>query len=114
MKVNEKLVDETIEEINIYLPKMIRGIEEFIECAVQLREQDAKKYLSGILEGLEWIVQAVHLTNKYKPGIMDEKELMEKLPEFLDACENNDYTLMSDILDYEIKPVLEKWTSQVH
>ncbi len=114
MNEYEKLVEETLAEINIYLPKMIRGIDEFVECAVQSREQDAKKLLASILEGLEWIAQAVCLTGRHKPGPMNGQDLMEKLPELVDACENNDYVLMSDILDYEIKPVLEKWASQVH
>ena len=111
MSEQEKLVNETLEEINAYLPKMIKGIEGFVES--QLEGQESKKLLSNIFDGLEWIVQAVSLTNKFKPGDMKEQELMEIFPVLIKAYENNDYVLVGDILDYEIKPVLEKWAAQI-
>ena len=42
----------------------------------QSREQDAV-LLASILEGLEWIAQAVCLTGRFKPGPMNGQDLME-------------------------------------
>ena len=37
--------------------------------------------------------------------------MVEKFPLLIDAYENKDFVLISDVLDYEIKPVLEMDTS---
>lgn len=115
MNEKEILVEETIEEVNLYLPKMINGIDSFIlyfENGKE-KEQESNTLLSNIFEGLEWITQAVYLINKIKPGPMQEQELVEKLSMLIDAYENEDYLLLCDILDYEIKPVLKKWANQI-
>ncbi|QXM05173.1 hypothetical protein [Crassaminicella indica] len=114
MKEQEILVKETTEELNTYLPKMINGIENFVEYVMQSKEQDAQKLLPVIFEGLEWIAQAIYLKNRIKQGTMKEQELVEKLPLLIDAYENRDFILISDILDYEIKPILEKWIHRIH
>lgn len=114
MKEQETLMKETIEEINIYLPKMIQGIEIFVEHVMQAREKEAQKLLANIFEGLEWIVQAVLLTREMQPENIKEQELVEKFPLLIDAYENKDFVLISDVLDYEIKPILEKWIHRIH
>ena len=114
MKEQEALMKETVEEINAYLPKMIQGIELFVEHVMQSKEIEAQKLLTNIFEGLEWIVQAVHLTREMQPENVQEQELVEKFPLLIDAYENKDFLLMSDVLDYEIKPILEKWIHRVH
>ena len=114
MKEQEALMKETVEEINAYLPKMIQGIELFVEHVMQSKEIEAQKLLTNIFEGLEWIVQAVHLTREMQPENVQEQELVEKFPLLIDAYENKDFLLMSDVLDYEIKPVLEKWIHRIH
>ena len=60
--------------------------------------------LSNIFDGLEWIASSF-LTNKFKPG--DERTgTFGNIPVLIKAYENNDFVLVGDILDYEIKPVL--------
>ena len=91
---------------------MIKGIGDFIGFGAE--NGDSKKLLADIFEGLDWIARAVSLTNKFRPGKMCEYELIDKLPELIQAYENSDYVLIGDILDYEIRPVLEKWVNQMH
>ena len=50
MSEQEKLVNETLEEINAYLPKMIKGIEGFVES--QLEGQESKSCCLISLMGL--------------------------------------------------------------
>lgn len=114
MKDNQILVNETKKEIEKYIPKMIKGIDVFINKIMLNEENEAKKILSNIFEGLEWITQAIGLTNNFIQGDMRERDLLEKLPLLIDAYENKDMTLVSDILDYEIKPLLEEWAHQIH
>lgn len=111
---NIDLVNETSREIEEYIPKMIDGIDIFIKKIMSGEEAEANSVLSNIFEGLEWIIQAVKLTNRFIQGDMEEENLLSKLPLLIDAYENKDMILVSDILDYEIKPILEKWIHQIH
>jgi len=113
MDDSKKLVKETIEEVKNYLPKMIKGIDLFVSYIIQSRDDEAHMLLTDIFNGLDWIVEAIYLTNKIQEGLLKEKELVEKLPLLMDAYENQDLVLVSDILDYEIKPILEKWIYQL-
>ena len=54
------------------------------------------------------------LTREMQPENIKEQELVEKFPLLIDAYENKDFVLISDVLDYEIKPILEKWIHRVH
>ena len=110
----QNLMRETLETANEYIEKMIEGIGSFNSYMLNNEPSKALELWPNILEGLEWIVQAVSLTKPIQEKDMNVEELIEILPDLLDAYENGDMILVSDILDYEIKPVLQKWVCQLH
>ncbi len=114
MSNSESLMLETLETLQDYTKKMIQGIDNFIKYISKGKEGDALQILSDIMLGLDWIVQAAVLTRPIQKEILNEQDLLKQIAELIDAYENKDFVLVSDILDYEIKPILEKWVNQIH
>jgi len=71
---------------------------------------DKGKYVIGLVERFGSFA-AVASTEQN--SITDLNELNEKLNMLLQAFENQDYDLMADILNYEIKPLFEYWSDQL-
>jgi hypothetical protein len=72
--------------------------------------------LSQLLEGIGWISQALHLTypaQQEKNLSIDLAELPQKLDPLVTALGDKDYGLISDILTFEIGPLLSRWTKEL-
>ena len=95
-------------ENNNIITNLIELIEKFSVIIYKTDKKESCDLLINIIDKLDSLVgvkSTLILENNFKVYIF---ELTNKLPSLLDAFENNDYVLMSDILNYEIKPVLEK------
>jgi hypothetical protein len=72
--------------------------------------------LSELLEGIGWMSQALHLTY---PAQLERQlsinlaELPQKLDPLVNALGNKDFGLISDILTFEIEPLLTRWTREL-
>lgn len=62
-----------------------------------LEEKERERLVAEILKGLELIIQ-----NKE----IDVSELEPELLELMEAYENEDWILVSDIMEYEVKVIL--------
>lgn len=113
MSNTEQLMEDTLESLYDYLPKMIQGIDQFVAKMMIQNQTNALEILPNIFEGLNWITQAVLLTQPLQKVPLNGQELVLILPALMDAYENQDLILVSDLLDYEIKPMIEKWTHQI-
>ena len=64
--------------------------------------------LGQLLEGLQWLVEAVSTVDHYLPGKQPASqwgvEFMEKTKMLQEALDNSDHVLMGDLLQYEISP----------
>lgn len=89
---------------------LIELIDSFSISIYQKEKNEVDRLLISIIDKLDSIIgikSTLVLEQKLKIHI---DEVMNKVPGLLDAYENNDNLLISDILTYEIKPVLEKLT----
>ncbi len=80
------------------------------------RPQPAMEQLRLLLTGLGAIAQAVHLTAPLQgdhSSNLELAELQQVLNPVVSALENRDHVLLADVLDYEVTPLLERWTSEL-
>ncbi|SHE47150.1 hypothetical protein SAMN02745195_00463 [Thermoanaerobacter uzonensis DSM 18761] len=106
--VNE-LMKETMEESFKYIPKLIKGIDKEIEYINNGEYEEAISLLTNIIEGLDWSIQAITLTESLHGFNIDIYKTNENLNILLEAIENSDYQLISDILNYELKAILYEY-----
>jgi hypothetical protein len=96
------------ESNNKIIINLIELIDNFSVMIYKRDNNESYRLLLNIIDKLDSIVGAKStfiLENKFKIYIYD---LTNKLPDLLDAFENNDNVLISDILKCEIKPLLKE------
>ncbi|WDV46153.1 hypothetical protein PV797_00305 [Clostridiaceae bacterium M8S5] len=108
------LKEETLSDAKDYILKMIAGIHKYSEHLQNGSEVEYINMIPLIVEGLDWIINAMNLTSEVNDKSIKVSELTDKLPMILDAMENEDYILFGDILSYEIVPTLEEWVDLKH
>lgn len=90
------------------ISNLIGLIDKFSVIIYERDNNEVGRLLINIIDKLDSIIGVkpiLIVENNFKIYI---NELKDKLPELLDAFQNNDNVLISDILNYEIKPLLEK------
>ncbi len=113
-KVLERSIAESIEYIKESL------LSEINEVSMGFREgafNDASKQLSAIVDSFYWLLDLVDFMAKH--GIFNDtdfklndfqiSDFVSFLKEIMDAQESKDYVLVSDLLEYEIHPLVAKW-----
>lgn len=109
MNDNEKLQHETLDSVREYLNKLIDGIDACSNNLQINKNDEGIKLLGEIIDGLDWLLNALRLTKAAQKNSVDTTEIEEQIRILLEAMENGDIILVSDLLQYEIKPILEKW-----
>ena len=92
-----------------YIIKIKSGVDEASEKFQNGKNEEAINLTSYIEEGIQWLIEVATFTKDVQDSNMDEKSMALKLDMLGDAYENEDYTLMGDILEFEIKPILNQW-----
>lgn len=106
----KSLIEETLESLNEYLPKLIEGCKEVSRDLQTGNEAAALDKLPLVLEGLEWVTEAIGgIKNNGRSINVDEKALIPFLLDMEGALEIGDYVLVADLFEYEIAPILEQW-----
>lgn len=105
--------NETIEMAKPYIDKMKNGIQEAIKLFEEGKNNEAIEVCSFIEEGSNWLSEVARLTKDLQGENLDENELDGKIDELAEAYENEDYTLMRDLLEYEILPIITEWNEVI-
>jgi hypothetical protein len=115
MDEQKQLMNDTLEQTIEYLPRLIKGIDELVDRFRAGRNEQAMALFGSILDGLEWVNDAVNLTMPFwgDSTSIDPYALKGPLEAMAEALENHDYTLICDVLDYEIKPALIQWLNDI-
>lgn len=100
---------ETLQTANEYIVKLEAGIIEGIRVFRSNEEVKALEMIPYIVDGIEWINDAMKLTVGIHDQEVNYDEVRDKLLEIIDAFNNEDYILVGDLLEYEILPVLGQW-----
>lgn len=102
---------ETLQTANEYILKLEAGIVEGIEVFRHNEEGQGIEIIPYIIDGIEWLNDAMKLTVGIHKQEVNYDEVREKLVEIIDAVNNEDYILVGDLLEYEILPIIGQWKS---
>ena len=112
-KNTKELINESLSTAEEYLPKLISGIDEIIDKFSKGSDWEGYKMLSESLEGFQWLNS---LLMNLKSVDIDEKKLekfitdwQKNLQKLQNAMENQDLILISDLLEYELLPILKNY-----
>jgi len=111
---NEKQALDIFATSEEYLPRLARGLAAIAELIQSGQEAAASGYFLQAIEGLRWLALALQNLNSLlfsrenQKGLNEEIEkLGEILGSLLNAWENSDYVLISDLLEYELAPFVQ-------
>lgn len=104
----EKLIVETMDSYNQYVQNLIVASDQIAEGLRNENVQNALHLILQFSEGLNWLVDV----NKKLTGLGYPQELLvEQIHEYLHeinaGLEIQDYILVADMFEYEIKPFFE-------
>jgi hypothetical protein len=110
--MKDQAVYETLVAVDDYILRLTRGIESTVQLFRQQKEDEGLGLLIQIIDGLSWTIEAVfslRITLLEQGFNANVEQLNDLLNELLKAMENEDYVLISDILQYEIQETLHSW-----
>lgn len=114
---NEQLIKETFLEAAQYIGKVMGAIDQISDNFLAGRENLALKNFAELVDGMEWLINVVNLTKDSQAELAitfeDYDTFVNMMREVVTAFENNDYVLIGDLLTFEIKPILEKWQTEL-
>lgn len=99
---------EVLETANEYLYNLEKGIEQVTEYIELDKEAKACKLIEDISEGLGWILEVIRLTEEVHKGQLSTTIIENNIGEIVEALENEDYTLVGDLFNYELLPEIEE------
>ena len=116
------IINKNIENADAYLIRLIPGIEKSVELFRMGNEQEANKFFINIVDGIDWLSQVLDMILTAKgispdtvfdgKSIQDRRaSLMDLTQQMVDANKNQDWVLLADLLEYEILPYYQEWSS---
>ncbi|WP_227394285.1 hypothetical protein [Jeotgalibacillus aurantiacus] len=97
-----------------YLGKLIIASDDISNFYYQNKTEEAALLLADFLKGVEWTTDVIHNLNNLNLVVKIDISVLDPfLIEIENGLKNADTILISDILTYEIKPILENWLSQI-
>jgi len=103
-------MDERIVEIKESAISYIVRLEaELPKFVLELRAADTRRLsmLPDVMEGVHWLIEAAMAVTGADGDVIDR--LSDALGAMEDAVKNLDYTLIADILEYEILELAADW-----
>lgn len=112
--MSKEVVNETAQSLIDFLPKVINETKRIAELFHTDREAVALKNMIELIEAYTWVIDALKgiKKNGYLQHINIE-EITEFLIEIEDAMVHQDYVTISDLLEYEIAAILERWNVEI-
>lgn len=110
--MNEKI--EVLQTAYEYSIRLEQGIEGCVENFQTGNLAKANEDLVLIIDGLDWLMKAITLTQDVHKEVIDLSDVKAALPELLEGIENSDSILIADILQYEILEGVTNWKEVMH
>lgn len=109
--MNEKI--ETLEMAYDYILKLESGVEKLVLYYQNYNLEEGHGLLRPVLEGIEWMMDAIKLTIDIQENKSDIEEMQKPLEYVIDAVDNEDWFYLSEVFEYEILPILKRWKSNI-
>lgn len=105
----DDLIEETLEQIDQYLPKLKKGVKNTADLFRKNETVDGNNKYQHIIKGLEWytgviskIISLLERDEIYKGTTEMLNKLNKTLIELMITHKKDDMILLADILEYEI------------
>lgn len=98
---------EILKTASEYIVNLKIGINKAIKCYQEGQENRGGNLIVSIAEGIQWLSEAICLTSDIQIYPIYFQTMNEKLNEVVKAFENGDYTLIGDLFEYEILPIID-------
>lgn len=95
-----KSMVEGIENINLYIDAIVNKFYEG-------DEKIACEGMAFVSEELQWVFKGLDIISDMV-NIYDINNISQQIVGIIEAMENEDYILVGDLLNYEVKPLLEQ------
>lgn len=106
--MNNNEILEIIDEAYDYCEKLYSGMGNMV-INIKNRDLDQiEQYLKNILEGFTWVVEVVTSSKQIYNEQIDLLSIQEKIKMFVEAYNNMDLLLLSDIVEYELMIQVEQ------
>ena len=99
--------NEALVMLNGYLDRLIPGIDEMVNNFYEGNESFALEKLTVICDGLQWSLRVLNVTKDVIELGDKVDSLVEQFNSIVEALENEDYILVSDLFNYEVKDLLQ-------
>ncbi len=104
----DELIRETMVSYNEYLSKLPNGCQKIADDIRQDNLSDALKGILQVSEGTTWLLDANTLLEKNSfSNPLNPDKIHEFLNEVNNGLELQDYVIVADMFEYEIKPFFE-------
>lgn len=110
-----QLADESVESLAAYLERAVPSLQKLIDDFYRQPDEDSWLGFNQLLEGLVWMQQAME---SWKANEIDYKRradfdklaaaLRDNMNLLSEPLQAKDFTLLGDLLQYEMLPVLEQ------
>lgn len=104
---------EALKSADEYLNNLKNGINKAVNLFEKGKEKRGCDYIPLIAKGIDWISKVINLTKDVQKEEITIDDMNEYLEQIVQALENEDYTLVGDIFNYEIQPILDRIHKQV-
>ncbi|WGU97784.1 hypothetical protein QJQ58_24965 [Paenibacillus dendritiformis] len=113
----------TLEDLKIYLPKVVNEVPGIAEKLYAEEINDIGALITPLIDSLQWIVSALEFAYAISEKVNDANQkrhslekLYKNIEAFVEQFHNqltwNNYVGVSDLLQYELVPILQDWINE--
>jgi hypothetical protein len=113
METEQVKINQLLQEVGAYLNRLEEGTGLAFELIKEQNKIETYKLLAQIAEGIEWLDQVFALTYSDRRIDRDSKKVGEIVGLLVESMENEDFLLMSDILTYDLEPLIYFWKNEM-
>lgn len=117
----KQFIDELITSSYSYCVQVVQQLPELSSQFYQTPAQEAWQQFQSFLEGVEWLNQLIGLIGEQaslynNAAAFSEigSALNQVMSELLEGMERQEHTVIGDLLQYEIVPLIEKLQHELH
>lgn len=107
-----RLMKETVETANEYIDRLVEGADAISGYIQGGREDKGLMISADLIDGLNWLMDVLNLTRLLQERcgeVIGTEQCSKLFSVLIEAFENRDYVLLSDVLEYELIPALKDW-----
>ena len=111
MHIDEKI--EALKTASEYILRLEDGIQVCANYFQKCEESKGYNMITPIAEGIDFVNEILILTREVQKEAIDFTDINTVFKEVIKSLEREDYILMGDLFQYEIKPLLQKLNKQI-